>query len=80
MRRERTGVPDGPRSGGAHADGAMNLAALNIANAIGAWAVSVTIAAGYGPLSAVWAGFGPTLLDLLVFAPTLPKAPRFAPT
>ncbi|WP_441470829.1 MULTISPECIES: hypothetical protein [unclassified Bosea (in: a-proteobacteria)] len=59
--------------------GAMNLAALNIANAIGAWAGSVTIAAGYGPLSAVWASFGPTLLALLVFAPILPKAPQFAP-
>ncbi|CAN7741621.1 MFS transporter [Bosea sp. LjRoot9] len=59
--------------------GAMNLAALNIANAIGAWAGSVTIAAGYGLLSAVWAGFGLTLLGLLVFALTLPKAPQFAP-
>src|SRR5262249_774280 len=38
--------------------GAMNLAALNVANAIGAWAGSMTIAAGYGLLSAVWAGFG----------------------
>ncbi|MDQ0512369.1 MFS transporter [Ancylobacter amanitiformis] len=59
--------------------GAMNLAALNVANAIGAWAGSVTIAAGYGLLSAVWAGFGLTLLGLLVFALTLPKAPRLAP-
>ena len=32
--------------------GAMNLAALNVANAIGAWAGSLTIAAGYGLLSA----------------------------
>lgn len=59
--------------------GAMNLAALNVANAIGAWAGSVTITAGYGLLSAVWAGFGLTLLGLLVFALTLPKAPRLAP-
>ena len=59
--------------------GAMNLAALNVANAIGAWAGSATIAAGYGLLSAVWAGFGLTLLGLLVFALTLPKAPRLAP-
>jgi DHA1 family inner membrane transport protein len=59
--------------------GAMNLAALNTANAVGAWAGSVTIAAGYGLLSAVWAGFGLTLLGLLVFALTLPKAPQFAP-
>lgn len=59
--------------------GAMNLAALNVANAIGAWAGSVTIAAGYGLLSAVWAGFGLTLLGLFVFALTLPKAPQLAP-
>jgi DHA1 family inner membrane transport protein len=59
--------------------GAMNLAALNVANAIGAWAGSVTIAAGYGLLSAVWAGFGLTLLGLLVFALTLPRARQLAP-
>lgn len=59
--------------------GAMNLAALNVANAIGAWAGSATIAAGYGLLSAVWAGFGLTLLGLFVFALTQPKAPRLAP-
>lgn len=59
--------------------GAMNLAALNVANAIGAWAGSATIAAGYGLLSAVWAGFGLTLLGLFVFSLTLPKAPRLAP-
>ncbi|TSD86759.1 MFS transporter [Mycobacterium sp. KBS0706] len=59
--------------------GAMNLAALNVANAIGAWAGSLTIAAGYGLLSAVWAGFGLTLLGLLVFALTQPKAPQLAP-
>lgn len=59
--------------------GAMNLAALNVANAIGAWAGSMTIAAGYGLLSAVWAGFGLTLLGLLVFALTLPRAPQLAP-
>ncbi len=59
--------------------GAMNLAALNVANAIGAWAGSLTIAAGYGLLSAVWAGFGLTLLGLLVFVLTLPKASQLAP-
>ncbi|MEI5667882.1 MFS transporter [Bosea sp. CCNWLW174] len=59
--------------------GAMNLAALNVANAIGAWAGSATIAAGYGLLSAVWAGFGLTLLGLMLFALTLPRAPRLAP-
>jgi MFS transporter, DHA1 family, inner membrane transport protein len=59
--------------------GAMNLAALNVANAIGAWAGGLTIAAGYGLLSAVWAGFGLTLMGLLVFALTLPRAPQLAP-
>jgi DHA1 family inner membrane transport protein len=54
--------------------GAMNLAALNVANAIGAWAGGLTIAAGYGLLSSVWAGFGLTFLGLLVFALTLPRA------
>ncbi|WP_411885309.1 MFS transporter [Polaromonas sp. YR568] len=47
--------------------GAMNLAALNVANAIGAWAGARTIASGYGLLSAVWAGFGLTLAGLLLF-------------
>lgn len=59
--------------------GAMNLAALNVANAIGAWAGGLTIASGYGLLSAVWAGFGLTLLGLLVFAVTLPRRPQLAP-
>ena len=59
--------------------GAMNLASLNVANAIGAWAGGLTIAAGFGLLSAVWAGFGLTLLGLLVFALTLPRAPQLAP-
>ncbi|MBB3237462.1 MFS transporter [Phyllobacterium endophyticum] len=59
--------------------GALNLAALNIANAIGAWTGSLTIAAGFGLLSTVWAGFGLTLLGLLVFALTLPKVPQPAP-
>ncbi|MGJ7506313.1 MFS transporter [Variovorax sp. GT1P44] len=47
--------------------GAMNLAALNVANAIGAWAGGQTIAHGNGLLSAVWAGFGLTLAGLGLF-------------
>ncbi len=58
--------------------GAMNLAALNVANAIGAWAGGAVIAAGFGLLSAVWAGFILTLLGLVVFAVTLPRAPQLA--
>ena len=59
--------------------GAMNLAALNVANAIGAWAGGAAIGAGYGLLSAVWAGFVLTLLGLAVFVLTVRKTPRPAP-
>ncbi|SFB31425.1 MFS transporter, DHA1 family, arabinose polymer transporter [Rhizobium sp. NFR07] len=58
--------------------GAMNLAALNVANAVGAWAGGAAIAAGYGLLSAVWAGFALTRLGLIVFAITMPRARRLA--
>ncbi|MDE1994284.1 MAG: MFS transporter [Rhizobiaceae bacterium] len=58
--------------------GAMNLAALNVANAIGAWAGGAAIAAGLGLLSAVWAGFILTLLGLMIFAISLPRAPQLA--
>lgn len=51
--------------------GAMNLASLNVANAVGAWAGSVTIAAGYGLLSAAWAGFAVTFAGLVIFGLTL---------
>lgn len=51
--------------------GAMNLASLNVANAIGAGAGGATIAAGYGLLSAVWAGFALTLIGLVIFGLTL---------
>jgi len=51
--------------------GAMNLAALNVANALGAWLGGVTIAAGFGLLSAAWAGFALTLVGLLIFALTI---------
>lgn len=47
--------------------GAMNLAALNVANAIGAWAGGQTIAHGLGLLSVVWAGFTLTFFGLLAF-------------
>ena len=50
--------------------GAMNLASLNVANALGAWAGALAIGAGWGLLSAVWAGFALTLAGLLVFAVT----------
>ena len=57
--------------------GAMNLAALNVANAIGAWAGGLTIASGLGLFSTVWAGFGLTALGVIVFSITLPKPPNY---
>lgn len=48
--------------------GAMNLASLNVANALGAWAGGVTIGAGLGLLSTLWAGFALTAAGLLLFA------------
>lgn len=47
--------------------GALNLASLNVANALGAWAGGVTIGAGLGLLSTVWAGFVLTGAGLLLF-------------
>ncbi|WP_218018108.1 MFS transporter [Sphingomonas azotifigens] len=51
--------------------GAMNLAALNVANALGAWAGGLAIGAGAGLLAAVWAGFGLTLAGLAIYGVTL---------
>jgi DHA1 family inner membrane transport protein len=56
--------------------GAMNLAALNVANALGAWAGGLAIGAGFGLLSAPWTGFGLTLVSLLVYAVAVPRARR----
>lgn len=47
--------------------GAMNLAALNVANAIGAWAGGQAISQNHGLLSAVWAGFALTFAGLALF-------------
>ncbi|MCQ1839236.1 MFS transporter [Neorhizobium galegae] len=47
--------------------GAMNLASLNVANALGAWAGGITIGAGLGLLSTVWAGFLLTSAGLVLF-------------
>ncbi|MDQ0136891.1 DHA1 family inner membrane transport protein [Neorhizobium galegae] len=47
--------------------GAMNLASLNVANALGAWAGGITIGAGLGLLSTVWAGFFLTSAGLVLF-------------
>lgn len=53
--------------------GAMNLAALNVANAVGAWAGGQSIAFGYGLSSAVWSGFVLTLAGLVLFLWVLRK-------
>ncbi len=58
--------------------GAMNLAALNVANAIGAWAGGISIGLGLGLLSAAWAGFACTLIGLLIFAATLRETPQLS--
>lgn len=47
--------------------GAMNLASLNLANALGALGGAVTIGVGLGVLSTVWAGFVLTAAGLLLF-------------
>lgn len=54
--------------------GAMNLASLNLANAIGAWAASLAIASGFGVLSAGWAGFALTLAGLGIFVASRHRA------
>ncbi|MBP1852909.1 MFS transporter [Rhizobium halophytocola] len=48
--------------------GAMNLASLNVANALGALAGGLTIGAGLGLLSTAWAGFVLTTMGLILFA------------
>lgn len=51
--------------------GAMNLAALNVANALGAWGGGLVILAGYSVLLSPLAGFALTALGLLVCWATL---------
>lgn len=56
--------------------GALNLAALNLANALGAIGVSITLSAGLGTLSTAWAGLALTSAGLLLFAVTVPRFKR----
>lgn len=58
--------------------GAMNLASLNVANALGAWAGGVTIGAGLGLLSTLWAGFILTSTGLILFMATMAAEPAAA--
>ncbi|GAA3257507.1 hypothetical protein GCM10010532_107970 [Dactylosporangium siamense] len=57
------------------AHGALNLAALNLANALGAIGGALTIGAGWGPLSTVWAGFVLTTDGLLLSTAALSRRP-----
>jgi DHA1 family inner membrane transport protein len=54
--------------------GALNLAALNLANALGAVGGALALSAGWGTLSTAWAGFLLTGGGLLLFATTVPRA------
>lgn len=58
--------------------GAMNLAALNVANALGALAGGIAIGAGHGLLSCAWAGFTLTLAGLVLYAIAVPRSHRSA--
>ncbi|MFC5748438.1 MFS transporter [Actinomadura rugatobispora] len=56
--------------------GALNLAALNLANSLGAIGGAVTLAAGWGTLSTVWAGFVLTAAGLLLYTMTAVRTRR----
>ncbi|MET8520799.1 MFS transporter [Nocardioides sp. NPDC004968] len=51
--------------------GAMNLASLNLANAIGAIGGALVLSAGWGALSTAWAGLALTAAGLLLFSATV---------
>ena len=54
--------------------GAMNLAALNLANSLGAIGGSITISAGWGVLSTVWAGLVLTAAGLGLYLVAVPRS------
>ncbi|WP_203824784.1 MFS transporter [Actinoplanes palleronii] len=54
--------------------GALNLAALNLANSLGAIGGAFTLDAGWGTLSTVWAGLALTSAGLLLFAAVVLRA------
>ncbi|MFC0552533.1 MFS transporter [Planotetraspora thailandica] len=56
--------------------GSLNLASLNLANALGAVGGSVTLGAGLGTLSTAWAGLVLTAAGLLLFVITAPHGAR----
>ncbi|SDM29374.1 MFS transporter, DHA1 family, inner membrane transport protein [Nonomuraea maritima] len=54
--------------------GALNLAALNLANSLGAIGGAITLDAGWGTLSTVWAGFVLTSAGLLLYVVAVARA------
>jgi DHA1 family inner membrane transport protein len=56
--------------------GSLNLAALNLANALGAIGGAVTLSAGFGVLATSWAGLLLVLVGVIVFFATIPRAIR----
>ncbi|MGC4772155.1 MFS transporter [Micromonospora sp. DT44] len=61
--------------------GALNLAALNLANSLGAIGGAIALEAGWGTLSTVWAGFVLTTTGLVLYVTTVARsrpAPRMA--
>ncbi|GAB1819543.1 MFS transporter [Herbidospora sp. RD11066] len=55
--------------------GALNLAALNLANSLGAVGGAITLEAGWGTLSTVWAGFALTTAGLLLYVVSARRRP-----
>lgn len=55
--------------------GALNLAALNLANSLGAVGGAIALDAGGGALSTVWAGFLLTTAGLLLYSSSLTRRP-----
>ncbi|GAA1853346.1 MFS transporter [Asanoa iriomotensis] len=53
--------------------GTLNLAALNLANSLGAIGGALTLNAGWGTLSTVWAGFVLTTAGLLLYVLTVAR-------
>ncbi|MEU7928235.1 MFS transporter [Micromonospora sp. NPDC049801] len=53
--------------------GALNLAALNLANSLGAIGGAITLDAGWGTLSTVWAGFVLTTTGLVLYVTTVAR-------
>ncbi|WP_425839087.1 MFS transporter [Microbacterium sp. PA5] len=56
--------------------GALNLSALNLANALGAVGGAFALTAGFGVLATSWVGLIFVILGLLIFAVTTPRALR----